>query len=288
MSETEFYEWRLFYPLIDPNENMRTDTQIVIQPFSLMSKLNMLAISDEKHSHQSLSTDIYIPLGTDDVVLKIFDIEKLSSCKIDIEIRNRHNESSLIQHWSRYELKSARFDLPDRLVNRLDPLLIEHIKTYVQRIVHESHFDECRFDFFCIQLQKIITIWQMDESDRQIEQTDIQLNIHNPLLKDASVEYFHVPNRWRTIAIQTNDHNQLFKTLTTLQIDDDKNLLDYFSFLISQTRFNSFRVHHREQVLSKLSSEKAYVNLLTMSYAAFIELLQGIHIDQINSLNTND
>ncbi len=43
------------------------------------------------------------------------------------------------------------------------------------------------------------------------------------------------------------------KTLTTLQIEDDKDLLDYFSFLIAQTHFNSISTQHQQQLSSKKS-----------------------------------
>jgi len=74
------------------------------------------------------------------------------------------------------------------------------------------------------------------------------------------------------------------KTLTTLQIEDDKDLLDYFSFLISQTHFNSISTQHQQQ----LSSKKGYMNLLTMNYAAFIELIQRIYINQTHLSSIGD
>ena len=117
----------------------------------------------------------------------------------------------------------------------------------------------------------------MDDSDRQIEESDVCLMINKDLSKEQNDDVFYIPKYWRTISIQTGDIDKLLKTLTTLQIEDDKDLLDYFSFLISQTRFNSFSTQH---LFPNLSSEKAYMNLLTMSYAAFIELIQRIYINQ--------
>jgi len=124
----------------------------------------------------------------------------------------------------------------------------------------------------------------MDDSDRYIEESDICLMINNHLSKEQN-ENFYIPKSWRTISIQTGDHDKLVKTLTTLQIQDDKDLLDYFSFLISQTRLNSFS---KQQLFPTISSEKAYMNLLTMSYAAFIELIQRIHINQTQIESTED
>jgi hypothetical protein len=240
----------------------------------------MLSIIDEKYSSKSSYIDIYYPLGNADVCLKLHDVEKLNNFKIEIEIRNRHKEqaSSLIQHWSIYEIKYPRVDLPDKILSRLDKMTIETINKYLQIIANEENLFN-RFDLSFIKIQKNITIWQMDDSDRKIEETNIYLMINDDLSKVKN-DVFYVPKQWRTISIQTGDHDKLFKTLTTLQIEDDKDLLDYFSLLLSQTRFNTFSTQHQQQLFPTLSPEKAYMNLLTMSYAAFIELIQRIHINQ--------
>jgi hypothetical protein len=280
MSETEFCQWRLFYPLISRDESIPTDMKSMIHPYTLKTKLSMLSISDEKHISQSFVTDVYISLGLTDITLKLQNTDKSSPNKIEIEIRNRHKESSpsVIEHWSRYELRSPRLELPEKILSRLDPPLIEQINKHLQRLVQEPNLDH-RVEFPCVQLQKTTSLWQMDDSDRQIEETDLHLFIHDRFSPEKRTDYLYVPDRWRTIAIRTSDQHQLSKTLTTLQLDDDKDLLDYFSLLISQTSWNSFHAHQQQQA-SALSPEKAYMNLLTMSYAAFIELIQRIHSDR--------
>jgi len=282
MSEKEYFEWRLFYPLPSNDETIQSENNIVITPFTLITKLNILTTINEKHSRQSSHVDIYYPLENSDVCLKLHDIEKLNNSKIEIEIRNRHKEqqSSVIQNWSIYEIKYPRIDLPDKILSRLDQLTIEKITKYLQIIINEEN----RLDLSFIKIQKTITQWQMDDSDRYIEESDICLMINNHLSKEQN-ESFYIPKSWRTISIQTGDHDKLVKTLTTLQIQDDKDLLDYFSFLISQTRLNSFS---KQQLFPPISSEKAYMNLLTMSYAAFIELIQRIHINQTQIESTED
>ncbi len=84
-------------------------------------------------------------------------------------------------------------------------------------------------------------------------------------------EPFYIPKYCRTISIQSRNNNKLSKTLTTLKIEDDKDVLDQFSFLIFQTHFNKFS-NQQQQLFPKISSEKAYINLLTMNYTTFIEL----------------
>ncbi|CAF1080089.1 unnamed protein product [Adineta steineri] len=281
MSETEYYVWRLFYPLTLNDADTQSEKNTLITPFTLNTKLNMLSIINEKHSHQSSSIDLYYPLENTDVCLKIYDIEKLNNFKIEIEIRNRHKEqqsSSLIQHWSIYEIKHSRIDLPDKILNRLDQITIEKLTKYLQIIINDENFLN-RSDLSFIKIQKNITRWQMDDSDREIEESDICLLINNN--KNDS---FYIPTYWRTISIQTGDYDKLLKTLITLQIEDDKDLLDYFTYLISQTHFNSFSIQYQQQqqqLISTLSSEKIYMNLLTMSYASFIELIQHIYVNQI-------
>ncbi|CAF2524113.1 unnamed protein product [Rotaria sp. Silwood2] len=123
----------------------------------------------------------------------------------------------------------------------------------------------------------------MDDSDRKIEESDIYLMINDNVSSSKEKnDSFYIPKYWRTISIQTSDYDKLIKTLITLQIEDDKDLLDYFSFLISQTCFNSFPSQHQQQLYTTISTEKAYMNLLTMSYASFIELIQRIHRNQIS------
>ncbi|CAF0734487.1 unnamed protein product [Adineta steineri] len=281
MSEKEYYVWRLFYPLTLNDADTQSEKNTLITPFTLNTKLNMLSIINEKHSHQSSSIDLYYPLENTDVCLKIYDIEKLNNFKIEIEIRNRHKEqqsSSLIQHWSIYEIKHSRIDLPDKILNRLDQITIEKLTKYLQIIINDENFLN-RSDLSFIKIQKNITRWQMDDSDREIEESDICLLINNN--KNDS---FYIPTYWRTISIQTGDYDKLLKTLITLQIEDDKDLLDYFTYLISQTHFNSFSIQYQQQqqqLISTLSSEKIYMNLLTMSYASFIELIQHIYVNQI-------
>lgn len=272
MSETEFYQWRLFYPLISSDEKT---------PFTLRTKLKMLLIQDEKHSNRFYSRDFYLPLINGDVALKFSSIDDVSHLKIDLEIRNRQNEisSSNIEHWSRYELKSPKFDLTDKVLARLDSILIEQIQEFLQRFVQEPTIDDR-----CIELEKNSEIWSMDETDRQIEETDFNLKMFDQTLSTLNSSELNVPSEWRTIAIQTSDHHQLTKTLTTLQIDDDKDLFDYLTFLLSQTRFRqSFYSENEENEpnssLLRLSSEKIYMNLLTMSYASFIELIRRMHIN---------
>ena len=280
MSEEENFQWRLFYPLTSNDEYIRTEKHFLITPFTLITKLTMLSIVDERYSSKSSCIDIYYPLGNTDVCLKIHDVEKLNNFKIEIEIRNRHKEqpSSLIQHWSIYEIKYPHTDLPDKIVSRLDKITIEKIIKYLQIITNNKNFLN-RLDLSFIKLRKNITIWRMDGSDRKIEETDVYLMINDDLSKEQN-NMFYIPKYWRTISIQTADHDKLLKILATFQIDDDKDLLDYFSFLISQTRFNSFSTQHQQQLFPNLSPEKAYMNLLTMSYPSLIELIQRIHINQ--------
>ncbi len=92
MSEKEYFEWRLFYPLPSNDETIQSENNIVITPFTLITKLNILTTINEKHSRQSSHVDIYYPLENADVCLKLHDIEKLNNSKIEIEIRNRHKE----------------------------------------------------------------------------------------------------------------------------------------------------------------------------------------------------
>jgi hypothetical protein len=123
-------------------------------------------------------------------------------------------------------------------------------------------------------------IWQIVDTDLQIEESNIYLMINDDDSSKGKNEDFYIPKHWQTISIHTGDNDKLLKTLITLQIEDDKDLLDYFSFLISQTRLNSFSTQHQQQLFPALSPEKAYMNLLTMSYAEFIELIQRIHRNQ--------
>ncbi|CAF1235211.1 unnamed protein product [Adineta ricciae] len=231
----------------------------------------MLAIIDEKHSKQSSIVDVYYPLESMDICLKVHYLEKSNPCKIEIEIRNRQREQSLtsVQHWSIFQMKFPQVNLPDKILTRLDEITSEKISKYLQMIVNEEYN---RLEY--IQIEKTSTVWQMDDSDRELEQSDIQLTL---MKGNEPNEVFYIPKYWRTIAIQTGDYEKLVKTLTTLQIEDNRDLLDYFSYLISQTRLNSFSLQNQQQLgNSNLSSEKAYMNLLTMSYAAFIELIQRI------------
>ncbi|CAF0810478.1 unnamed protein product [Rotaria sp. Silwood1] len=284
MPEDEYFEWRLFYPLTSNDENIQNDIKnLSIVPFKLNTKLNILSITEDKYSHQSSYIDIYYLLGNTDVCLKLHDIDKLNNFKIDIEIRNRHKEqqSSLIQHWSIYEIKYPHMDLPDKILSRLDQLTIEKITKYLQIIINKENL-LTQTDISFIQIKKHITTWHMDDSDRKIEESDIYLMINDNISSKEKNDTFYIPKYWRTISIQTSDYDKLVKTLITLQIEDDKDLLDYFSFLISQTCFNSFPSQHQQQLFPTISTEKAYINLLTMSYAAFIELIQHIHRNQIS------
>ena len=142
MSEKEYFQWRLFYPLTSNDENIQSEKNTVITPFTLITKLNMLSVINEKHSRQSSYIDIYYPLENTDVCLKIHDIEKLNNFKIEIEIRNRHKEqpeASFIQYWSIYEIKYPRSDLPDKILSRLDQLTIEKITKFLQIIINEEN-----------------------------------------------------------------------------------------------------------------------------------------------------
>ncbi|UJR36546.1 hypothetical protein I4U23_029266 [Adineta vaga] len=278
MFEKEYFEWRLFYPLTSNDMNIQSEKTFSISPFTLITKLNMLSVVDEKHSKQITYVDHYYPLETTDVCLKIHYLEKLTPYKIEIEIRNHHKEhpSTFIQHWSIYEMKYPRIDLPDKILTRLDQITSDKITKYLQMISNEKNLLDR------IQVEKTSTIWQMDDSDREIEESDLHLMIENDSRKENK-ELFYIPKFWRTIAIQTGDYEKLFKTLTTLQIEDDKDLLNYFSFLISQTRFHTFSLQNQQQLVnSNLSSEKTYMNLLTMSYAGFIGLIQRIHENNQN------
>ncbi|CAF0776815.1 unnamed protein product [Rotaria sordida] len=283
MSEEEYFEWRLFYPLTSNDENNQTDIKnFSIVPFKLNTKLNILSITEEKYSHQSSYIDIYFLLTNTDVCLKIHDIDQLNNFKINIEIRNHHKEqqSSLIQHWSIYEIKYPHLDLPDKILSRLDQLTINKIMKYLQIIINKENL-LTRTDISFIQIKKHMTTWQMDDSDRKIDESDIYLIFNDNILsKEKNDSFYYIPKYWRTISVQTRDYDKLVKTLITLQIEDDKDLLDYFSYLISQTCFNSFPSQHQQQLYPTISTEKAYMNLLTMSYASFIELIQRIHRNQ--------
>ncbi|CAF3470085.1 unnamed protein product [Rotaria socialis] len=282
MAEEEYFEWRLFFPLTSNDENIETEIKTnTMVPFTVNTKLNMLSIAEEKYSHNSSFIDIYYLLQNTDVCLKVHDIAKLNSLKIEIEIRNRHKEQppSLIQHWSIYEIKYPRSELPDKILNRLDRATIEKINEYLQMFTDRDRL-LARTDLSFIQIRKTMTTWHMNDSDRKIDETDIYLMINDNVLEKEKNDSFYIPKHWRTLSIQTSDYDQLIKTLTTLQIEDDKDLIDYFSFLTSQTCFNSFPSQHQQQLLPTISAEKAYLNLLTMSYAAFIELIQRIHRNQ--------
>ncbi|CAF1490393.1 unnamed protein product [Rotaria magnacalcarata] len=282
MAEEEYFEWRLFFPLTSNDENIQTEIKTnTIVPFTVNTKLNMLSIAEEKYSHRSSFIDIYYLLQNADVCLKVHDIAKLNSLKIEIEIRNRHKEQppSLIQHWSIYEIKYPRSELPDKILNRLDRTTIEKINEYLQMFIDKDNL-VTRTDLSFIQIRKTMTTWHMNDSDRKIDETDIYITINDNVLEKEKNNSFYIPKHWRTLSIQTSDYDQLIKTLTTLQIEDDKDLLDYFSLLTSQTCFNSFPSQHQQQLLPIISAEKAYLNLLTMSYAAFIELIQRIHRNQ--------
>lgn len=259
MSEKEFYQWRLFYPFL-PNDQEHP-------AFSLKSKLKMLSITDEKPAQEYFITDLYFPLENSDIALKLHSINQ-----IELHVRNRHREiASPIEHWSQFELKSSRFDLPEKILSRIDRTLIERIEQYLHQMpITDAIRSPSSLPFSAIELQKSSTIWQMDDSDRQIEQSDLHLIIHDCHAKE---KHLHIPEQWRTIAIQTSDHQQLCKTLTTFQLEEDKDLLDYFSLLIAQSDWNRWRT-------SDLSSAKAYVNLFRMSECAFIELIRAIHFDQ--------
>ena len=279
MLETDFCQWRLFYPLIsNDDENVRTASNPFVVPYTLTTKLNLLSVSAEKHARHSSSTAVYVPLGTADLVLRVQTIDKLANGKVELEMRNRQKEaaSPLIEHWSIYELKHPRLELPDKVRSRVDPLTIDRIDRYL-RLMHDEQNLFDRDDVACVRIESVATIWQMDDSDRQIEQADLTV-IMNERASSHGCSY--VPQHWRTIAVQSPDTNQLVKILTTLQIDDDKDLFDYFSLLIAQARLHSFSPSQSSTTLTTLAPEKAFVNLLTMSYAAFIELIQSIHVDQ--------
>ena len=246
----------------------------------------MLSVSDDKHSHHSSSTAVYVPLGTADLVLRVQEIDKLANGKVELEMRHRHKEASspLIEHWSIHELKHPRLELPDKVRSRLDPLTIDRVDRYL-RLVHDEQNLFDRDDVACVRIASTATIWQMDDSDRQIEQADLTVIMNERASSSDGCCSSYVPQHWRTLAIQSADTNQLVKILTTLQIDDDKDLFDYFSLLIAQTRLHSFST---SPSLTTLAPEKAFVNLLTMSYAAFIELIQGIHVDQQPLVQSTD
>lgn len=290
MSDAEYFEWRLLYPLTSNDENLRKEVKNEsVVPFTLNAKLNMLFTPEEKRSNQSSYIDIYCILENTDVCLKLHDIDQLNNFKIELEIRNHHKEqpTSLIQHWSKYEIKYPRLELPDKVIGRLDPVTVEKINKYLH-IINDKGEMLNYTDLYSVRLEKLITTCYMTDSDRKIEECDVCLIINDNLRSKNKNESYYIPKYWRTISIQTSDHDKLVKTLTTLQLDDDKDLLDYFSFLISQTCFNSFPPNHQQQLFPTISPEKSYLHLLTMSYAAFIELIQRIHQNPIYLTETKN
>lgn len=60
--EEEYYQWRLFYPLTSNEKYIQSEKDFLITSFTLTTKLKMLSIIDEKHSHPSSYMDIYYPL----------------------------------------------------------------------------------------------------------------------------------------------------------------------------------------------------------------------------------
>lgn len=285
MSDAEYFEWRLFYPLATKDINGSSEKHLSMLPYTLNTKLNMFSITEDKHRQHSSYIDMYYILDSTDVCLKIHNIDKLNNFKIEIEIRNRNKEqqeSSLIQYWTVYEVKTPYIDLPEKILNQLNQSTIKKIDRYLQRLINNESNHQL-IEMTCIHVKKDVTIWQMDDSDRKIEESDIYLMMDDASYK-AQNDRFSIPKYWRTLSIQTSDYDRLVKTLTALQIEDDKDLLDYFSFLISQTCFNSFSTQHQQQLLSgTISTEKSYINLLTMSYISFIELMKRIQQNQTST-----
>lgn len=252
MSESEFYQWRLFFPLIFTEEK---------KSFSLRNKLNFVSIENENLQEKISVKEFYFLLSSGDATLKIRPADLL---EIEIEIRNRNRPTSIsrVESWSRFQLKPPRFELSEQIRARLDRSFVERIEKFIENFLQREKRDELSS---IIEFDKSISLWRNDENDRIIEQTDFTLSVNNRTF-DESV----LPKNWRTIAVRTSDQQQLNKTLTTLQIDDDKDLFDYFSFLVCQTRFHSTNPD------KSLPSTRTFMDLLTISYASFIELIQRL------------